>query len=460
MPGKPPIALFDSSTAMVQALAHALREERFRTLGQRRGLAPLALLAGRLPEQARQTIYVWSGWLEAIPPGRLASIDTEEISRWVINQYAQRSYPAIAVGSSSGALVHLCAAFGIAWLPQTYLIPVRRTGVHPDEPGDDLEWGRRHAHALLNANPEIQLHHMHDPVQDRLMVQRMTYFRVKRLRLGPTFEAFIRERLREDGTILLVDCRLPWPTVKVGDRHFFQFGALGGATPDELLHGSERVERYLGAHGSHQRRWQAPKPDAERPEAEWGFEQSLVADVERFATARGYRVRRLRFDGPQELSPLVADLYRWWNERLGRSSRRLLVESFILLDPAWCAGAGYVPFWTVFPVEPAADAFQAYARERGPFAEAHALLFNHGVDSIGLVRPQEWRRLLADSAERSSLVAVDERQFPRDFATFGRYDRALDRLARPGTPPMELPLQDLDRFLDESKARYDVTLDG
>src|SRR5215216_2462227 len=370
MPRKPPIALFDSSAAMVQALAGALRGERFRTLGQSRVLVPLALLAGRLPERARETIYIWSGWSEAIPSRRLADVDAEEISQWVVNQYPERSYPAIAVGSSSGALVHLCAAFGIAWLPQTYLIPVRRSGVHPDEPGDDLEWGRRHARPLLDANPDIQLHHMHDPVQDRLMVQRMTYFRVKRRRLGPTFETFIRDRLHGGGTILLVDCRLPWPTVEVAERHVFQFGALGGATLDELLHGGERVARYLHAHGSHRTRWEPPEPDADRPEAEWGFEESLAGDVDRLAAARGYRVRRLRFEGPQALSPLVADLYRSWNERLGLSSRRLLVESFILLDPSWCLGAGYVPFWTVFPVEAAADAFEAYARERGPFAEA------------------------------------------------------------------------------------------
>ena len=238
---KPPIALFDSSAAMVQALAGALRGERFRTLGQSRVLVPLALLAGRLPERARETIYIWSGWSEAIPSRRLANVDAEEISQWVVNQYPERSYPAIAVGSSSGALVHLCAAFGIAWLPQTYLIPVRRSGVHPDEPGDDLEWGRRHARPLLDANPDLQLHHMHDPVQDRLMLEQMTYFRLKRLRLGPAYERFLRESVAPGGLLLLLDCQRSWPVTRVADRHLFQFGAVGGATQDELSGGSDRV---------------------------------------------------------------------------------------------------------------------------------------------------------------------------------------------------------------------------
>ena len=37
----------------------------------------------------------------------------------------------------------------------------------------------------------------------------------------------------------------------------------------------------------------------------------------RFARERGYRVRRIVFDEPEALSPLVADLYRWWYRSAG-----------------------------------------------------------------------------------------------------------------------------------------------
>jgi hypothetical protein len=121
------------------------------------------------------------------------------------------------------------------------MVPVRNPGNDPDDPGRDLEWGRRPARALLDANPEVQVHHMHDPVQDRLMLEQMTYFRLKRLRLGPAYERFLRDTVEPGGTLLLVDCRQRWPVTRVGERHLFQFGAVGGATQDELSGGSDRV---------------------------------------------------------------------------------------------------------------------------------------------------------------------------------------------------------------------------
>lgn len=65
----------------------------------------------------------------------------ERVAEWMVSQYPQRRYPAVAIGSSNGALVHLYTALGIPWLPQTFLIPMARWGVHPDEPKQDLEWG-------------------------------------------------------------------------------------------------------------------------------------------------------------------------------------------------------------------------------------------------------------------------------------------------------------------------------
>jgi hypothetical protein len=69
----------------------------------------------------------------------------------------------------------------------------------------------------------------------------------------------------------------------------------------------------------------------ERPEAEWGFEPALRADVEAFAQQRGYH-------------------YRGWYARLGRRSNRLLVESFVVMGP----------FWLLFNMEPSAAAVEHY----------------------------------------------------------------------------------------------------
>ena len=174
---------------------------------------------------------------------------------------------------------------------------------------------------------------MHDPDQDRLMSQRMAYFRIKQRRLGEAYERFLRDRLAPGGSIILVECRHSWPTTRLGPRHVFQVGGSGGATPEEYLQGGPRVAEWLARMGAKVRRWDAPAPDGESPEAEWGFEDAMRHDLERVAAEHGCRMVRVVFHEPQDASPLVAELYRWWYRLLGFESTRLLVGSFILMDP-------------------------------------------------------------------------------------------------------------------------------
>jgi len=264
-------------------------------------MRPVAAAVNVLPERAKESVYVWSGANEAILPSKLGEVRVEEISRWATSSYPNRRYPAVAVGSSNGALLHLYAGLSIPWLSRTLLIAVCRDDMHPDEPKDDLEWGEEHAPALLEANPDLVLHHLHNANQDRLMIRRLAYFRVKRLRFGETYERFLAQSLDPGGTIFLIDCRSSWPTTRLSDRHVFQHGALGGATQEEFLHGSWWVEDYLKRYGSYQRRWDSPKPDGERPEAKWSFEPALLDDVERFARERkGLYLSRLLGQGHDE----------------------------------------------------------------------------------------------------------------------------------------------------------------
>ena len=452
------IASFDSSAAMLRALARFLHGKDFPGLGITPSfLEPVGLGINKLPRRAREFIYIWSGRSEGIPPQKLGEVRAEEIARWVVSEYPRRRYPAAMIGSSSGALVHLGAALGIPWLPQTFLIPVRRSGVHPDEAGQDMEWGREPARALLAANPELQLHHMHDATQDRLMIQRMTYFRVKRLRLGETYERFLEETLPPGATIFLIECGRTWPTTLVEERHVFQHGAVGGATAEEFMHGGERVADLLRRYRSHRRLWDMPPPDGERPEAEWGFAAELRGDVERLARQRGYRIRRVVFEEPDHLSPLVADLYRWWYARRRLPANRLLVESFIVMEPWWALRTASVPFWMTFNVEQDANWVERYLDVAAPYDDIHMMLFSHGVDSIGLASIDRGRSILDRARRRGGFVGVDERAYPRDFAVFVRYYTDLKRKIRARYPlPGPLTLGELDAFLEGAGDRYPV----
>lgn len=451
------VATFDSATAMLRATTRVLQGEDFPGLG----LDPwwgIALPAANLvPPRLREKLYRLAGWLSAIPRRGLWRVDADDLRAWAADGYLRRPYPAVLVGASNGAAVHLAAALGAPWLPQTFLVPVRRWGADVVDMAADMEWGRRPGAALLAGNPDLQLHHMHDPNQDQLMSAHMAYFRVKVRRLGPAYERFLRDALAPGGTIFVLDCRQRWPAVRVAERHWFQPGAVGGLTPREYLEGGPRVEAFLRRRGIDPGRWRAPVPDDAPPEAEWGFEPALARDVERFARRHGYRVRRVVFDQPVDLSPLVADLYRDWYGRRGLPADRLLVESFILMEPWWALRTARVPFWTHFPVDAAAEALERYLGAAAPFAEAHAMLFSHGVDSVGLARPERWRALLAHAAGRAGLIGVDERAFPRDFGALVRYHAHLRRRVRARhRPPAPLGLDDLDAFLARTSGRYRV----
>lgn len=454
------LAGFDSATCMVRATASALRGECFPALG----IAPEA--AGRvlpcinhLPRSARQVLYAVGGGREGMDPGDLGSVRSEDLREWAVGRYPERGYPAVLIGSANGAVVHLAALLGVPWLPQTFLLPVRRD-VDPGAPKQDLEWGRGPGRALLEANPDLQLHHMNDPNQDHLMVDRVAYFRVKSRRLGPAYEDFLDTVLAPGGTVVLVECGLEWPSTRVDDRHYFQFGAAGGVPPGEYHEGSDRIAAFLERRGSDRERWDAPDPDDERPEAEWGFEPALRDDAVRFAADRGHEVRRLTFEDTHGPSPAVADFYRREYASRGIPGDRLVVSSFALQDPWWTLRTGSVPYWSTFNTEPDADRLESYLEVVSePYEEVHAMLFSNGVESAGQASIERWREVLARAERAGAFLGVDTDAYPADYGAYVRYNADFPTQIRDRTPLLpSVGLERFETFLDDAPREYDVEL--
>ncbi|MFF5292033.1 hypothetical protein [Paractinoplanes globisporus] len=445
----PEVAGFDSASAMVVALARFLYGQATPPLGKpaMRALRPVAAAASRLPARVQEPLYsVFSG-AEGRTESELRELDMDAVSAGIASAYPRRHYPAVMIGSSGGALVHLCAAFGVPWLPQTLLLPVRQRGISPDEPRQAAQALAGTAQAFLEHNPDLVLHHMHDPNQDRLTLRRMAYFRVKRQRLGPAYEKFLTDHLEPGGVIVVAECGKRWPVTRLGDRHLFQFGAVGGIPPEEYRDGSDRVTEYLRRYRTGKTRWDAPAADSDAPEAEWGFESALLHDITAFADRHGFRVRRLPFDEPESLSAPVAELYRAWYRQRGLPGNRLYVDSFMLLDPWWTLRAGAVPYWSVFPVQPSLAQLHRYLDTTEPYEHIQLALFCHGAESAGLTTADEWRRLLSRATVEGTFAGVSPNRYPRDFRTFFGFQDAL-RAVRPRQPmPEPLPVTALDDFL-------------
>lgn len=451
------VADFDSATALHRALAASLQDRPFDRLGQARWLAALVRFANVVPVRLRQEIYRWGGWSEAVRPTALGQVSWERFGRWVTSHYPQARFPAAFVGATNGAAVHLAAAMGAPWLPQTFLVPVRRHG-DPDDAFAALRFGQAHAWRLLDEEPDLQLHHMHDPNQDRLMVAHMTYFRVKGRRLGTAYRRLLTHALPPAAPIVLVECTARWPVTEVSERHVFQHGAVGGMEPAEYQHGSDRVARFLAAQGSRHRSWSSPSPTQDAPEAEWGFAPALADDVLRFSADHQHPVVRLSFDHPEQLSLAVAELYRRWYDHVGVRQRRLIVGSFVMAAPHRVRRHRAVPLWLSFNVEDSADTLGRHLDEHPDYNDVLMLLFSHGVESVGIAAIDRWRGLL-DRTPNGQFVGVDPSAYPADFAAFARYGRALALATDDAPPPPALDPGFAWEILGEVGPPYGVSVD-
>jgi hypothetical protein len=188
------------------------------------------------------------------------------------------------------------------------------------------------------------------------------------------------------------------------------------------------------------RRCDPPPADGESPEAEWGFEPALLVDVQRLARVEGYRIERLAFAEPDELSAPVAELQRRSYADSGQPARRLLVESFILLDPWLATRTRSVAFRTTFGTRPSLEALRRYLGVARPYPEIVATLFAHGVASIGIARPEDWCALFRHAEHGGRLLGTRARAFPEDFAVFARFHRELEAIPERYAPPPPLPL--------------------
>src|ERR671930_300994 len=104
------IANFDSSSGMVQALGRFLHGKDFSGVGILPPYQLPARLLNALPVWLREQLYIAGGWIEAVEPEDLDVFRIEIVDKWVADQYPRHSSPAAMIGSSNGAIVHLCAA--------------------------------------------------------------------------------------------------------------------------------------------------------------------------------------------------------------------------------------------------------------------------------------------------------------------------------------------------------------
>jgi hypothetical protein len=414
------IASFDSASVLHAATVAAVQRRMFGQLGQSQLLGTGIRMLGRLPWPLVKVVYARFGGAEGIDPADLGDVDMQRVAASFADAYPVAKYPAIFIGSSNGALMELAAAMQVPWLPGTLLVPVHRIGA-ADRPDEALEFGRQVGPALLDANPDIVLHQMHDSAQDELMVARMTYFRTKWKALPAAYERFLESQLAPGAPVFLVHDESTWKVTRVGERHVFQSGGRGGLTDDE----------YLAMPHT---------PDANdvAPEAEWGADPDFTATVRDWAAANGHPIVEIRVNGPQEAAHPVAQILRDWTRDRGGAADQLLVPSFVLGDAWRTIDLGWVPFWTYFGVQSAVESLRFHLANSDPYLDANIMLFQHDAESAGVAHPQDFEAVVREYGARPRMIALRVDKSPRDIGAMGRYNAVLAR-----EPSANLPFRAL-----------------
>jgi Thiamine pyrophosphate enzyme, N-terminal TPP binding domain len=163
----------------------------------------------------------------------------------------------------------------------------------------------------------------------------------------------------------------------------------------------------------------------------------LAEDVAEAAAEQGLNTVRLRLRQPEDASPLIAGPFQDWYGRNGRPASRLLVSSFLLMDPLLAIRTGSVPYWALFGTQSSQDRLAGYLSRAHRYDDIRMTVFPHGTDSIGLASIGEWQAVLDYARQRGELVAIDPSCYPRHFRALTGFHRELIRLPRaPALPPL------------------------
>ena len=107
------VAGFDSAASMLEATARAVAGKDYPAMGHSTLLRLPVKASELLPTTPRRAAYAAATGMEAVSQKNIDKVDPTAIAEWATGQYEAPTYPAVMIGSSSGALVHLAAAMRV-----------------------------------------------------------------------------------------------------------------------------------------------------------------------------------------------------------------------------------------------------------------------------------------------------------------------------------------------------------
>ncbi|MGC4806320.1 hypothetical protein [Micromonospora sp. DT233] len=408
------VAVGSPGRVLVAAAARALRGEDCADLGTPTVLSRFTAV----PEPVRRAAAARAAGRTALTAEQTAEVDAARVARWIVEQYPRRRYPGVVLGSPHGAAAHLAVALGVPWLPAAFETTVRWHRGAVDRPAAALEHGAVLAARLLAGNPDVHVRQVHCPASRGAQAGATVSLAVRWQCLPAAYARFLAERVSAGAPVLLVRDARTWPVHDVGRGHSFQAGSPGsGLEPVDFHPDSPALRQVLRCAGGDGARWEPAEVTTGQGYAEHGVEAGFELAVGQWAGRRGHRLHRVLVDRPEALSAAVADLYRAWLRRAGKTGDRLVVECGRLLDPWQVVRAGLVPYWCENATRRSVDAVEWWLAGSEAFSSVDVLPESPGLRSPALAGLPQW-------------LAV---------AAFGRRRRAVDRTAARGYPMAAVP---------------------
>jgi hypothetical protein len=423
----------DSSATIMRGVAAALNDGWMLPQSWPRLLVALTGLANRLPERARLRLVDFFVRNLGAPQNLASKVKAEDLAQWAVNLYGYDgpSFDTLVLGAPSGGIGHLAALLGAPFLSEHFVTRFRYRG-NPDDVTGHMAYGTALARTILENNPDLMIVNHYDPIHDRFLVPYVNYLRMKLLTLPNPYQDFIARRLRPGGTILFADCRYPWGQYRVGGRHNFQVGGLGGPTDAEYTQGSPEVWQFLAKTKagrlenapSTRRSWAVQLPWLPQRESEWGSLQVFRRAVETFASESGYRFLALNGSHPTDFSRIAFYASHQAIRDMDQEPSGVLVDCFTLTSPTGALRAGLLPLWLPFNC---LDSL-GFLSDMAPDFPAGKPVLLAPVPSYSpswdVARADQWVAACGPQADVTWL-GIDPAAYPADLAGLFRYLPAL-----------------------------------
>jgi hypothetical protein len=445
-----------SSPIVTRAVAAGLRDEYCDTYEFPGWQRVLLNGLGAFPQGVARFAISRFESISGLPQRVVENFSLDDLLRARLDDYTRNSgpFPAITLGAAlSGATTYLSLALGGPFLPQTFVVTIKR-GSYSGDVNEYLHRSLDLALRIAQENPGLMTIQHYDPVHDGWMTRFVNHLRFKLLDLPPAYAEFIRSRLEPGGAVVYLEGGTSWLRYRLGPRSVFQVGGWGGIPPEEFLAGSERLSDYARRAGLKTDHWPLNTdhwPLERGPESEWGSEPGLDAALEAFCRSEGYRFVRIPLPRPNDFSRLAFAAAQKLLAKEGRQPAGVLVEMFSQFDATAARRGGLLPLWLIFNT---GDSLEYLKEMRGQFPAGKPVFFSPlSTFSItpDLVPFDEWAAALSGFPWTN--VGARRSHYPADARALVKWTAPLREWVEENRQPVtaRLEAEELKRLREEIK---------